>query len=683
MRKRQIITAAAIAAALAMPAMAGAAPAATLHSEARAAEQKVDLVSEDFSKMTAGSESNPDLSFNINTYQGEPSDDEFFSGLNSAYTHEAGWGSYQVYPAGGMIYFHNTRANDYWAAHINTPLFDASGNSGVFFLKFRARLVKPNPQYAGLGLRVTDWTDADNISYIKMDNIKGLTDQWQEFTVRIDGGTKKTRVMLCEEYGYDVLLDDIEIYQAANTVATPTVLRHLYYNGTSFRPRWNKVEGATKYFVNVYQSDADGNIGEQVITDLETTDTICTVRGITPGVIYRYTVTASDGTQKSIPSRYVELNELVTPSLNEVDNYADGKYTATWSAVPGAKFYNYYVYAERKAEQDGEFTLFDEDFNSVTDSKGQVGIPDRDDPTNTKRINWEPGEEDDLEYLSINELGFPKGLKMQGYYANNWVAMKSGFIMVDGWNYFYDVKDNISNPDNDDDVKEYGKFETPVLNFSEGGKVKLKASIWGKKDTDEQDKSLPKYQTNAIAAIIAYDAATGQYEEVERKHFDLKEQWTDVECEFDKGYDDARIVIYACDGPAMIYIDNLKVTQEMKKGDTFATCVACDGGFDKTSVKMTIPAEYANSNLYHRLVAVTEHSAQIISRTYYYFSGPSELELFHEGNSLTAINDATTGNATATEVARYAIDGTRLSAPKKGVNIVKMSDGTTRKVVVE
>lgn len=36
----------------------------------------------------------------------------------------------------------------------------------------------------------------------------------------------------------------------------------------------------------------------------------------------------------------------------------------------------------------------------------------------------------------------------------------------------------------------------------------------------------------------------------------------------------------------------------------------------------------------------------------------------------------------ATEVARYAADGTRIAAPKAGVNIVKMSDGTTRKTLV-
>lgn len=42
------------------------------------------------------------------------------------------------------------------------------------------------------------------------------------------------------------------------------------------------------------------------------------------------------------------------------------------------------------------------------------------------------------------------------------------------------------------------------------------------------------------------------------------------------------------------------------------------------------------------------------------------------------------GNTTeAVEVARYSLNGTRLSAPQRGINIVKMSDGTTRKVVVK
>ena len=37
----------------------------------------------------------------------------------------------------------------------------------------------------------------------------------------------------------------------------------------------------------------------------------------------------------------------------------------------------------------------------------------------------------------------------------------------------------------------------------------------------------------------------------------------------------------------------------------------------------------------------------------------------------------------ATEVARYSLDGTRLSAPQKGINIVRMSDGSIRKILVK
>lgn len=50
--------------------------------------------------------------------------------------------------------------------------------------------------------------------------------------------------------------------------------------------------------------------------------------------------------------------------------------------------------------------------------------------------------------------------------------------------------------------------------------------------------------------------------------------------------------------------------------------------------------------------------------------------------SSTGISNAVVSDENAVEVARYALDGTKLSAPTKGVNIIKMSDGTTRKVVV-
>lgn len=44
--------------------------------------------------------------------------------------------------------------------------------------------------------------------------------------------------------------------------------------------------------------------------------------------------------------------------------------------------------------------------------------------------------------------------------------------------------------------------------------------------------------------------------------------------------------------------------------------------------------------------------------------------------------NATAASTDATEVARYAVNGTRIYVPARGINLVKMSDGTTRKVMV-
>lgn len=47
------------------------------------------------------------------------------------------------------------------------------------------------------------------------------------------------------------------------------------------------------------------------------------------------------------------------------------------------------------------------------------------------------------------------------------------------------------------------------------------------------------------------------------------------------------------------------------------------------------------------------------------------------------INNAVTDSNSSSEVARYSLDGVRLSAPQKGLNIVKLSDGRTVKVMVK
>ena len=45
--------------------------------------------------------------------------------------------------------------------------------------------------------------------------------------------------------------------------------------------------------------------------------------------------------------------------------------------------------------------------------------------------------------------------------------------------------------------------------------------------------------------------------------------------------------------------------------------------------------------------------------------------------------DKTTTSTDVEEVSRYSVNGQRLSAPTKGLNIVKYSDGSVKKVVVQ
>ncbi len=55
-----------------------------------------------------------------------------------------------------------------------------------------------------------------------------------------------------------------------------------------------------------------------------------------------------------------------------------------------------------------------------------------------------------------------------------------------------------------------------------------------------------------------------------------------------------------------------------------------------------------------------------------------------EMDSSTGIEAAPITTASeAKEVARYSVDGQRLKAPVKGLNIVKYSDGTTKKIMVK
>lgn len=86
-----------------------------------------------------------------------------------------------------------------------------------------------------------------------------------------------------------------------------------------------------------------------------------------------------------------------------------------------------------------------------------------------------------------------------------------------------------------------------------------------------------------------------------------------------------------------------------------------------------------NAENMHVIAFISKSIAQGDARNYYV----TNANLAKVGGNSTGISGVVTPDENATEVARYALDGTQLSAPTKGINIIKMSDGTTRKVIVK
>ncbi len=74
----------------------------------------------------------------------------------------------------------------------------------------------------------------------------------------------------------------------------------------------------------------------------------------------------------------------------------------------------------------------------------------------------------------------------------------------------------------------------------------------------------------------------------------------------------------------------------------------------------------------------TMKSAYPLEKNYWF----PEMPVFALSSTPDAITSAEAHNA-AHEVARYTVDGKRLSSPQRGLNIVKMSDGSVKKVVVK
>lgn len=608
----------------------------------------VELIYEDFSKMSTGSIESPDLTTEINyDYWGGECEYPWWN-LKPEYTGLPNWGANYAWPAGGCVCLNANKTQE--GGSINTPLVDASDYCGIVTLQFKARTLEGSTN----GL-IVESAETYNMSpswkILGNTSLPEVTSEWRTYEVTFYGAGSSTLFNIVLMDQTSVYIDDVKVYQIDQHVDTPVTLSHSNYTGHSFVANWKAVEGADAYLLNVYSYDDNDNPVDLLVDKL-VEGTSFTVEGIESGLTYYYTVRSVKGTYESIETLPVEVFDLAAPVLNRVDEIADGVYTASWGDVPTAERYNYWAYNVRTADADGEFVVTDENFDGITDAEG----------------NYTGLKIDDEFYNCYDESYLPT-LKQAGWRGKHYYPY-TDFVMVDGWQYMNGQGD--------------AGLISPELDLSkDGGKVNLSVSLYGEIENlwTEDGLAIPT-QTESAIALFNYDEATGDYVQAEIKYpAGVSPEWKKFDVQFTKGTARSVIGIYAVKSTGHLFIDDLKITQNYKQGESLLEPFFFQRWNEGTSVEVTLPGRIAGQPIYHKVSAVKARSLDAYS-TEFTESDFSALELVTDNAVPSSIADKVNGcnGATVTSdgnnlyvenpqgerVYVYAVDGTLVFSDNSG-----------------
>lgn len=597
---------------------------------------EVTVMEEDFSRMTSGSIEEPDLGTSLLVTPGT----ELYPwwNMDPKWTTLPNWGSNNAFQAGGCVFLNANVYNQ--QASINTPLLDVSGHCGISTISFRARTLTGTS--TGLLVEAAETYDMSPTWDIRPGVLMPeITSEWRTYEVTFYGGGPTTIYNIVQMQEGPIYIDDIRVYQIDQYVDTPVTLPHSNYTGSSFDANWEAVEGAEAYLLNVYSMDENSNVTD-LLTDQRAEGTSFTVTGIESGETYYYTVRALKGTHESMETLPVEVFDLEAPVLDEVDEVNKGVYTASWNEVPSAERYNYWAYNVRTATQDGEFIVTNENFDGVRDADGNLTGLTLEDPS----------------YNTYSEL-YIEGLGQAGWRGTNYMPY-TDYLCVDGWQYINGQGD--------------AGIISPELDLSkDNGKINISIKLYGEYcEVYNQDGEKSYVQTQAAVALFSYDEEIGDYTQVELVYPEgVANEWKTFNVTLTKGSTRSVIGIYAVKAPGNLYIDDLKITQNYKQGETLMEPFLYKRYYDGTSVEVVAPLKVVNAPVYHKVSAVKAKEGSY--NAVYKESRFSELKLVSD--NVTSINRnmlnenvsvVVNGNEVRIEnpqmknISIYSVDGTQV-----------------------
>ncbi|WP_304297459.1 T9SS C-terminal target domain-containing protein [Porphyromonas gulae] len=559
---------------------------------------EVSILKEDFAGFTAGSIGAPDLN-TVLTYA-FPGECEYpWINFKPGYTHQEGWGAANVWQAGGTICLNADGEN---FSHLNTPMLNASGYENIVLVRFDARTADDIANQIMIEAAET-FNMSPTWDILGAYTLPPVTPDWQTYEV-IFYGAGSYSIFNIVVNDHPVYIDNLEVYQIDQHVATPKTLPHSNYKGTSFNANWNKVAGAEGYLLDVF-SGGNGMDPEYLLQGQAVNDTTFNVTNAESGKTYYYQVRSRKGTHTSIVSKPMEVFDLETPKMNPVNNLAasaeEVTYTASWNAVPSAERYNYFARFKRTAAADGVFFVTNENFDGIKTPTGEL-------------TGWTIENPSTYTYDEVY-LG---DLVQAGWKGTNY-APYTDYICLDAWQYIFNKKD--------------AGLISPELDLSKGGgKIDLSVKLYATKyvGDDGQGNEVQGY-TRAAIALFQYDETLGDYVQSElvylKESDGLVDQWKVFNVSLTKGTARSVIGIYAVYAPENLYVDDLKISQQYKAGESLLDPFLFMRYVDGQSVDVIVPQQVFNNEMFHQVAAV-KHGGQGVQYQGYKISAYSQLESF-------------------------------------------------------
>ena len=210
------------------------------------------LVDEDFSKLTEGSEESPGT---------EPIQDSDYT-IDSKYTKYIGWTGFGLFQAGG-------------AMAINYPGYGGFINSPEMYMKglvtvtFRAKaLADINAFRVCLNKNGIGSPQLISCTDVKIKKEYG----WKTFKFSFYNPYEDDAFVQINYINYSkdkkgILIDDINIELTTNYVPATTSISNSSFKNDGFTSSWSPIEGADKYLVSLYKETTTGNSDEQRTLD--------------------------------------------------------------------------------------------------------------------------------------------------------------------------------------------------------------------------------------------------------------------------------------------------------------------------------------------------------------------------------------------------------------------------------